>query len=332
MSSWHRNRRVLFGLIVVTTIAVACVAGPWLLSAPPAADPVRGSLLPPMTRVNVIETVEGSTLVARRCEVRDDVVILYGGREPLAIAADRIQRRSSHRYWLGTDLLGRDVLTALLRGGRVSLAVVASSLLLTLVVGVAAGLMAATGGAVVDGVLMRLVDALLAFPVLFLMILAATLVRPSVGVLVAMLGLTSWMGLARLVRGQVMALRARPFVLAARLAGTRRFGMWRRHYLPNIAGPVGQDAALRMGDLVVAEATLSFLGLGVPPTVPTWGSMVADGQRVLSDAWWLATLPGLAVVALVVGLALIADGLREELDRSLPHEGPSRVNEAPALR
>ncbi len=332
MTAGRGNRRLLYGLIAVATIATGCIVGPWLMPAPPAADPVRGALLPPLTRVEVIETVDGETLIARRVEVRADIVTVFGGRQPTLVRADRVLRRSSYRYWLGTDLFGRDVLADLLRGGRVSLAVVALSLILSLVAGIVVGLTAATGGTFIDSVLMRLVDALLAFPVLFLMVLAATVVRPGIGVLVALLGLTSWMGLARLVRGQVMALRTRPFVLAARLAGTRRFGMWWRHYLPNIAGPVGQDAALRMGDLVVAEATLSFLGLGVPPTVATWGSMVAEGQRVLSDAWWLATLPGLAIVALVVGLALIADGLREELDRSLPHEGPSTVNEAPTLR
>ncbi len=332
MNPWRGNRRLLSGLIVVVTISMACMVGPWLLGAPPSADPVRGSLLPPLTRVEVIVTADGETLVGRRVEASYGVLTIFGGREPLVVPADRVVSRGSYRYWLGTDLLGHDVLYDLLRGGRVSLAVVALSLLLSLTAGLFVGLTAATAGPVVDGALMRCVDALLAFPVLFLMILAATLVRPGIGVLVALLGLTSWMGLARLVRGQVMAMKTRPFVLAARLAGTHRFGMWWRHYLPNIAGPVGQDAALRMGDLVVAEATLSFLGLGVPPTVATWGSMVADGQRALSDGWWLATLPGFAIVALVVGLALVADGLREGLDRSGPRERLGWENRAPTLR
>jgi len=327
-----RSRQLVLGLALFALIAGACVVGPWLLPVPPPADPVRGSLLPPLTRVGVVETTDGQTLIGRRVEAVGPEVTIFGGREPVTVPEARVTSRRSHIYWLGTDLLGHDVLVDLLRGGRVSLAVVVTSLVLSLVLGLAVGLAAATGGTLADAVLMRLVDALLAFPVLFLMILAAALVRPGVGVLIVLLGLTSWMGLARLVRGQVLELRTRPFVLAARLAGTRRLGMWWRHYLPNVAGPVGQDAALRMGDLVVAEATLSFLGLGVPPTIATWGSMVADGQRVLSDAWWLATLPGLAVVSLVVALALIAEGLREELDRALPHAEAAVTDRAPALR
>jgi peptide/nickel transport system permease protein len=158
---------------------------------------------------------------------------------------------------------------------------------------------------------MRLVDALLAFPVLFLMILSAALFRPGPTALVAILGLTSWMGLARLVRGQVLSLRSRPFVLAARASGSSwpRIAAW--HYAPNMVGPVSQDTALRMGDLVLAEATLSFLGLGVPPTVPSWGALVAEGQRAMLDGWWLAVLPGLAIAVLVISLALIGDGLQQ---------------------
>jgi peptide/nickel transport system permease protein len=165
-------------------------------------------------------------------------------------------------------------------------------------------------------VLMRFVDAVLAFPVLFLLILVAALVRPGPLLLVAVLGLTSWMGLARLVRGQVLSLRTRTFVLAARAAGCRTSRIWRTHYLPNLAGPLSQDTALRLGDLVLAEATLSYLGLGIPPSTPSWGAMVAQGHRVMVDGWWLATFPGIAIALLVIALALIGDGIQEQLDRS----------------
>jgi peptide/nickel transport system permease protein len=182
---------------------------------------------------------------------------------------------------------------------------------LALTVGGAVGVAAATGGPWVDGLLMRFVDALLAFPVLFLMILAAALTRPQPALLVVLLGLTSWMGVARLVRGQLLSLRRRPFIAAATVSGHTplRIATW--HYAPNLAGPVSQDAALRVGDLVLAEASLSYLGLGVPPSVATWGSMVAQGHRLMPTAWWLTVLPGVAIAALVVGLALIGDGLQE---------------------
>jgi peptide/nickel transport system permease protein len=119
------------------------------------------------------------------------------------------------------------------------------------------------------------------------------------------------MGLARLVRGQVLSLRNRSFIQAARVAGTPGYRIWTLHYLPNLRGPLAQDTALRMGDLVLAEATLSFLGLGIPANLPSWGSMIADGQRVMLEGWWLSVFPGLAIAALVVFLALIGDGLQE---------------------
>jgi peptide/nickel transport system permease protein len=124
------------------------------------------------------------------------------------------------------------------------------------------------------------------------------------------------MSLARLVRGQVLSLRSRPFVLAARASGSTPHRIAALHYLPNLVGPVSQDTALRIGDLVIAEATLSYLGLGVPATIVTWGSMVADGHRVMLDGWWLAAFPGLAIAWLVIGLALIGDGLQERGEAS----------------
>jgi peptide/nickel transport system permease protein len=162
-----------------------------------------------------------------------------------------------------------------------------------------------------DAVLMRTVDAMLAFPLLLLLILVAALFRPGPLMLVAVLGLTSWMGLARLVRGQVLSLKKRPFIDAARVSGTSGLRIWTLHYLPNLRAPLAQDSALRMGDLVLAEATLSFLGLGLPATIPSWGALVAEGQRVMVDGWWLSVFPGLAITVLVVGLALIGDGLQE---------------------
>jgi peptide/nickel transport system permease protein len=157
---------------------------------------------------------------------------------------------------------------------------------------------------------MRLVDALLAFPILLLLILASALFRPGPLLLVLVLGLSSWMGLARLVRGQVLSLSSRTFIQAARVAGTRELRIWTLHYLPNLKAPLAQDTALAMGSLVLAEATLSFLGLGLPPTMPSWGAMVAEGQRVMIEGWWLSVFPGLAITALVVSLALIGDGLQ----------------------
>jgi peptide/nickel transport system permease protein len=227
------------------------------------------------------------------------------------VPANAVRGLSHHRLWLGSDRLGADVARQVLAGGRTSLLIAVLAVLVALVAGCAVGLAAATGGRLVDGLLMRLVDALLAFPVLFLMILLAALTRPGPWLLVPVLGLTSWMGLARLVRGQVLSLRTRPFVLAARVAGSPWHRIWRWHYLRNMSGPVAQDLALRTGDLVLAEATLSFLGLGLPPTTASWGALVREGQRALVDGWWLTAFPGFAIALLVISLALIGDGLQD---------------------
>jgi peptide/nickel transport system permease protein len=282
-----------------------CGAGPAVLPRLPGTDPTHAALLAPGTRARVLTLTGGRTLV-----------IPEGSREAMVRGGTRVVSSRRVTFWLGTDRYGRDLLRELLEGGRISLAIAASSLLLALLLGLGTGIAAGSSSPLVDGMLMRLVDALLAFPVLFLMILVVAVFRPSVPMLVAVLGATSWMGLARLVRGQILSLRSMPFVLAARAAGSPWHRIWRLHYLPHLTGPVAQDAALRMGDLVLAEATLSYLGLGVPPSIPTWGSLVAQGHKAMLDGWWLATFPGLAIALLVIALALIGDGLHELVRRA----------------
>jgi peptide/nickel transport system permease protein len=308
-----RSRRLELGAAVLATLTLACFVGPLVMPQPPPADPARAALLPPGTEVTVVESSDGRTFASPRVEDRGSSVVVTGHRRDVELRRSQVVSINRHRYWLGTDRFGRDVLSSLLIGGRISLSVAASAALISLLIGTSCGLAAATGGRWLDAVLMRAVDGLLAFPVLFLLILVATLFRPGPLALVVVLGLTSWMGLSRLVRGQVLSLRSRPFILAARAAGSTPTRIWRLHYLPNLAGPVSQDTALRLGDLVLAEATLSFLGLGIPPDLPTWGGMVAQGHRVMIQGWWLATIPGLAIAALVISLALIGDGIQQRL-------------------
>ena len=293
----------------LAALVAACVLGPVVLQPPPA-DAVVGALQPPLTTVTALRLDDGSTVVAPHVEETPDGLVASGAGRRRVVDPARVVATTRHRLLLGSDRFGRDVLHELLAGGRISLAIAALSLLLAVVIGGTVGVAAATGGRLVDAVLMRFVDACLAFPVLFLMILAAAVLRPDPVLLVLLLGGTSWMGVARLVRGQVLSLRTRPFVAAARVSGSppHRIALW--HYAPNLVGPVAQDTALRMGDLVLAEATLSYLGLGVPPSVPTWGSMVAQGHRALPEGWWLAVFPGLAIALLVIGLALLGDALQ----------------------
>lgn len=305
--------RLGWGLSLVGAVAVLALAGPPLAGRAPAPDPAGAALVPPGTRMTIVTLADGRQLAADQVTPAGGELVISGRGRERRVPAAEVRGQRSFRFWLGSDRYGRDVLRQLLAGGRVSLAVAGLAVLVALVLGAGVGLAAASGGAVLDGVLMRLVDAALAFPVLFLMILAATLFRPGVPLLIVILGATSWMGLARLVRGQVLSLRDRPFVLAARAGGTPWYRIWAWHYAPNIAAPVSQDLALRTADLVVAEATLSYLGLGLPPSAASWGSMVEQGQRSLLNGWWLATLPGLAIAVLVIGLTLIGDGLQLRL-------------------
>jgi peptide/nickel transport system permease protein len=304
-------RRLLWGIAGIVVLVLACLVGPLVLSPVGDGDPVHAALLPPGTRVTVLDLSDGRTLVSSEVDLEDGEYLVHGRRRTTAVPAHDVVSKHDARLWLGSDRFGRDVLPRLLRGGRISLAIAALGAAVALLVGLGVGLAAATGGHVVDAVLMRTVDALLAFPLLLLLILVSALFRPGPALLVAVLGLTSWMGLARLVRGQVLSLRTRSFIQAARVAGTRELRIWSLHYLPNLKAPLAQDTTLRMGNLVLAEATLSFLGLGIPASLPSWGAMIADGQRVMLDGWWLSLFPGLAITALVISLALIGDGLQQ---------------------
>jgi peptide/nickel transport system permease protein len=294
----------------VAVLVAVCALGPALLPDAGDGDPLHAALLPPGTAVTALAITDGRTLLSPRVEREGDSYVVHGGRSLTRVPAREVVSEGRLRLWLGSDRFGRDLLPRLLVGGRMSLAVAALGVAVALLVGLAVGLAAATGGRFLDAVLMRLVDALLAFPILLLLILASALFRPGPLLLVLVLGLSSWMGLARLVRGQVLSLATRTFIQAARVAGTRELCIWTLHYLPNLKAPLAQDTALAMGSLVLAEATLSFLGLGLPPTMPSWGAMVADGQRVMVEGWWLSVFPGLAITALVVSLALIGDGLQ----------------------
>jgi peptide/nickel transport system permease protein len=299
------------GLTVIAVLIIGCWIGPILLPTTGDGDPVHAALLPPGSVITVVDLSDGRTLLSARVTRENDTVTLHGRHGMTEIPAEQVVSERRVRLWLGSDRFGRDVLVRLLEGGRTSLSIASLGILVALVVGLGVGLAAATGGRVVDAVLMRLVDALLAFPLLLLLILVSALFRPGPAVLVAVLGLSSWMGLARLVRGQVLSLRSRDFIKAARVAGTSELRTWTLHYLPNLKGPVAQDTALQMGNLVLAEATLSFLGLGIPAGLPSWGAMVADGQRVMLDGWWLSFFPGLAIAVLVISLALVGDGLQK---------------------
>jgi peptide/nickel transport system permease protein len=227
-------------------------------------------------------------------------------------------------FLLGSDALGRDVWSRMLHGGRVSLSVGLLAVLLALTLGIAIGATAALGGRFVDALLMRGVDAILAFPRLFLLLGIVALVGPSTALLVLLLGGTTWMGISRLARAEILTLKQREFVLAARGAGLGPLAIFWRHLLPGALGPLLVQGTLLIGDVILLESALSFLGLGVQPPQPSWGNMVADGQADLTDAWWVAVFPGVAIAVTVIAFNLVGDGLRDLLDprsrRAMPTE------------
>lgn len=223
----------------------------------------------------------------------------------------------SLEHLLGTDRLGRDVFSRILYGARISLLIGLVATAISVSIGTMVGAVAGYLGGWWDRILMRSTDMVLAFPRLVLLIFIVALFEPSVLVIVLVLGLTQWPPTARIVRGDVLSVREREFVQAARALGLGRARIILRHVVPNVLAPVIVAATLGIGNTIVLEAGLSFLGLGPPGPTPTWGNMVADGRSNMLGAWWVATFPGMAIVLVVLAFNLVGDGLRDALDPRL---------------
>lgn len=217
-------------------------------------------------------------------------------------------------YLLGTDQLGRDVFSRILHGSRVALSVGLFATSLALGIGVIIGLVSGYYGGWFDTVSMRLLEIVISVPntILYLTILGAF--GPSLGLLIAVIGLFGWTTSARVVRGEVLALRKRDYVEATRALGQRSILIVFRHILPNVLGPIVVVGTLKVASIIILEASLSFLGYGVQPPAVTWGQMLADGRRFVTSAWWLATLPGLAITFLTLSLLFLGNWLRDVFD------------------
>jgi len=224
---------------------------------------------------------------------------------------------SGQLHPLGTDHLGRDLLARVIFGAQPALMVGFAAVAISGVLGMVTGLVAGYFGGWVDDVLMRLADIQLAFPFILLAIAVIGVLGPSLPTIIVVIGVSSWVVYARIVRSAALSLREREFVQAARALGSRDGRVLVRHVLPNAFAPWLVVATLDMARVIVIESALSFLGLGVQPPTPTWGGMLADGRVYISTAWWLATFPGLAILVTVLGINLFGDGLRDTLDPRL---------------
>ncbi len=234
--------------------------------------------------------------------------------DPLTGTLAESLRAPSGSHWLGTDAQGRDVLARVLYGARLSLAVGLVSQLIALALGLVFGLAAGFYGRWVDAVVMRFADVTLAFPPLLLLVAIAAAVRPTMPVVLLVIGLVGWAGMARVARGQALVVRALDYVQAARALGGRDWRIMLRHVAPNVLGPVAVAATLGVGGAIMAEAALSFVGLGAQPPTPSWGAMVAEGRDLLRTAPWVSLFPGLAIGVVVLAINLLGDGLQDALD------------------
>jgi ABC-type dipeptide/oligopeptide/nickel transport system permease subunit len=240
--------------------------------------------------------------------------------DPIRVDLVRQLQAPSLEHWMGTDVQGRDVWARLVYGARISLAVGLISQSIALALGLTFGLVAGYYGRWIDDLVMRLADVTLAFPTLLLLIAMVAALQPSLLVVFVTVGVVGWAGMARLVRGQVLVVRQLEYVQAARALGTPDRRIIARHVLPNVIAPVVIASTLGMAGAIMAEAALSFLGLGVQPPTPSWGAMIADGRDLsqLRGSPWTSLFPGLAIGVTVLGFNLLGDALRDALDpRSL---------------
>jgi peptide/nickel transport system permease protein len=316
-------RPLRWSLGLVAALVLAAAAAP--LAAPYDAfaqlDPEVSALRPPGTVLAAVHLAGGEWRLAERARRTAGgglEIERLGGREllPASQVSNLTATGVADRrlFLLGSDQYGRDLASRMLYGAWISLAVGLLSVLLALTLGVSVGSLAALGGPLLDGLLMRAVEALIAFPYLFLVIALSALLRPGTAATIGILGATSWMTISRLTRAELRGLQQRDFVVAARAMGQRPLAVLWRHLLPNAMTPVLVQSTLQIGSLILLESTLSFLGLGVQPPVPSWGSMIADARHVPLGAWWMAAFPGAALALTVIAWNLLGDQLRDALD------------------
>lgn len=242
---------------------------------------------------------------------------------PTAINVYNVLSPPDSAHLFGTDELGRDVLSRMIWGSRVSLKVGFIAVGIAVTIGTILGAVAGFYGGIIDSLIMRFVDIMLAFPTFFLILAVIAIVEPSIFTIMIIIGLTGWMDVARLVRAEFLSLKERDFVLSARAIGASDFRIIFKHIIPNALSPVFVAATFGIAGAILTESGLSFLGLGVQPPAPSWGNILTSGKDNITVAWWLSLYPGLAILVTVLSYNLVGEGLRDSLDPRLWREdGP----------
>lgn len=237
--------------------------------------------------------------------------------DPSHVDTTNILAAPNATHWLGTDELGRDVLSRMIFGARISLMVGFIAIGIATVIGVVLGAVAGYYGGIVDEAVMRFVDVMLTIPTFFLILAVIAFLEPDIVNVMIVIGVTGWMSVARLVRAEFFSLKEQDFVVAARSIGQRDNRIIFRHILPNAMAPVLVSATLGVAGAILTESMLSFLGIGVQPPTPSWGSILTEGKNYIEFAWWLSVFPGLAILVTVLGYNLLGEALRDSLDTRL---------------
>ncbi len=273
-----------------------------------------------MARRRVIDKARGNILFLTGASVVAFFVLvavfapLIATHDPAHIDFKSVLLPPSAEYYFGTDELGRDVFSRVVYGTRISLFVGFVAVGISVIIGTVLGLISGYFGGVIDTLLMRFVDIMLCFPSFFLILAVIAFLNPSVFNVMAVIGFTSWMGVTRLVRAEVMSVRTRDYITAARVQGLNTSKILFKHIFPNVFTPIFITATLGIAGAILTESALSFLGLGVQPPVPSWGNILTAGKDNIMFAWWLSFFPGMAIFITVLGYNLLGEGLRDVLD------------------
>ena len=273
---------------------------------------LRGALRLPLLPFGIIAIAVFVAVFADALVLHDPEAISPGN----ALLPPAFLAEGSWAYPLGTDRLGRDILSRILLGTRLSLGVAAVALLIGGIVGTALGIIAGYRGGWIDALVMRMADSFLAFPSVLIALVLSVTVGPGFGIVALVLGIVLWARFARLIRGEILVWKQRDFVALARVAGAGGIYIVLHHLLPNVVNSLVVLCTLQVGWAIVVEASLTFLGAGIPPPAPTWGGMVGEGLDFIESAWWISVMPGVAILIVVFSFNLVGDWLRDRLD---PH-------------